>query len=98
VVLTGGSCLLPGIRQVAADVMRMPVRIAHPEKLTGMADTLRSPSFSTSVGLLRLGLLMDMEDRDRGGAKSRSGGGEGFRFGKALSRHVRRFQPEEEKS
>jgi hypothetical protein len=27
--------------------------------MTGMADSLRSPSYSTSVGLLRLGLDLD---------------------------------------
>ena len=39
--------------------MNVPVRLAHPEKITGIADTLKNPSYSTSVGLLRLGLEMD---------------------------------------
>ncbi|MFN8562109.1 MAG: hypothetical protein U0703_10915 [Anaerolineae bacterium] len=30
------------------------MRVAKPEKITGMADALRSPAYSTSVGLLRL--------------------------------------------
>src|SRR5690606_31431542 len=55
-VLTGGCSLLPGIREVAQQTLAMPVRIARPERLTGMADALRSPAYSTSVGLLRLGL------------------------------------------
>jgi cell division protein FtsA len=59
VVITGGCALLPGIREVAADLLDLPVRIARPERLTGMADALRSPAYSTSVGLLRLGLQMD---------------------------------------
>jgi cell division protein FtsA len=59
VVLTGGCALLPGIREVAQQVLNVPVRIAKPEKITGMADALRSPAFSTSVGLLRLGLQLD---------------------------------------
>jgi hypothetical protein len=33
--------------------------LAKPERVTGMADSLRNPSYSTSVGLLRLGLEMD---------------------------------------
>ncbi len=97
VVLTGGSALLPGIRQVAADVMRLPVRVAQPEKITGMADTLRSPAFSTSVGLLRLGLVMDREDQQRLAALGGRAGGEGFRLGKVLGGLFRRFLPEEEK-
>lgn len=50
---------MPGIRELAQDILGCPVRIAKPERLTGMADVLRSPAFSTSVGLLRLGLQMD---------------------------------------
>jgi cell division protein FtsA len=51
-VLTGGSSLLPGMRKLASEVMRMPVRVAKPENLTGMVDRLHSPMFSTSVGLV----------------------------------------------
>lgn len=58
-VITGGCAQLPGIREIAQKILNCPVRVAKPEKLTGMADALRSPSFSTSVGLLRLGLQMD---------------------------------------
>jgi cell division protein FtsA len=65
IVLTGGSSLLPGIRTIGSDVLRMPVRVAHPENITGMADALKNPSYSTSVGLLKLGLIMDLEDDRR---------------------------------
>lgn len=58
-VLTGGCAQLPGIRELATDILGMPVRVAKPERLTGMADALRSPAFSTTVGLLRLGLQME---------------------------------------
>jgi cell division protein FtsA len=57
-VLTGGSSNLPGIKEQASKIMGMPVRISQPDKLTGMADNLQSPAFSTSVGLLRWALLM----------------------------------------
>jgi len=66
IVLTGGSAQLAGIKQVANDVLKMPVRVAQPERLSGMADQLRHPSYSTSVGLLRPGLVMDQEDERRG--------------------------------
>ncbi|MGQ9908715.1 MAG: cell division protein FtsA [Candidatus Flexifilum sp.] len=58
-VLTGGGALLPGMRDLAEQVLDCPVRVARPESLTGMADALRSPAYATSVGLLRLGLQMD---------------------------------------
>jgi cell division protein FtsA len=62
VVLTGGSSALPGIRAVASRVLNVPVRIAKPENLIGMTDRLDSPAFSTSVGLLRWGMLMSEVD------------------------------------
>ncbi len=97
VVLTGGSALLPGIREVASRVMRMPVRIAQPEKVTGMADALRSPAFSTSVGLLRLGLALDLEDQQRlARLGQHSSGGSGFKLGKVLGGLFRRLLPDEE--
>lgn len=51
-VLTGGTGSLPGIRNLASQVLALPVRIAQPEKLTGLVDQLKNPAYSTSVGLL----------------------------------------------
>ena len=58
VVLTGGACLLPGIRSLAARIMNLPVRLAKPENLLGLTDQLNSPAYSTSVGLLHWALIM----------------------------------------
>ena len=57
-VLTGGTSLLPGIRPLAARILNMPVRVAHPENLIGLVDQLHSPAYSTSVGLLRWSEIM----------------------------------------
>ena len=57
-ILTGGTSLLPGIRQVAANTLNMPVRIARPENLLGLSDQLQSPAYSTSVGLLKWSEIM----------------------------------------
>jgi cell division protein FtsA len=56
IVLTGGSAQLRGITQVAQRVLNVPARVAGPRELVGMVDSLRSPSFATSVGLLRWAL------------------------------------------
>jgi cell division protein FtsA len=61
-VLTGGTALLPGIKRVASEVLGMPVRTAQPENLTGLVDRLKSPAFSTGVGLLRWALSMHGQD------------------------------------
>lgn len=58
VVLTGGSSLMPGARQLASQVMGLPARIAKPQNLVGLTDQLDSPAYSTSVGLLEWALLM----------------------------------------
>ncbi len=103
VVLTGGSAQLPGMKTIAANVLKMPVRVAQPEHLSGMADQLRSPSFSTSVGLLRMGLLMDQEDIQRRVAASRNevrnGNGVESRtakIGKLVGSFMKRLLPEDE--
>ncbi|MFZ5810232.1 MAG: cell division protein FtsA [Chloroflexota bacterium] len=57
IVLTGGSSLLPGLRTLTHRLLNVPVRVARPEGLIGMADRLDSPAYSTSVGLLKWALL-----------------------------------------
>ncbi|MFN2274376.1 MAG: cell division protein FtsA, partial [Anaerolineales bacterium] len=52
VVLTGGTSMLPGIREVASNVLQLPVRTAQPENLLGLTDSLRSPAYAASLGLL----------------------------------------------
>lgn len=61
-VLTGGSSQLTGIRQLASQVMGLPVRVARPENLTGMVDQLHSPAYTTSVGLLQYAMRMKEVD------------------------------------
>jgi cell division protein FtsA len=71
-VLTGGVSALPGIRDLASEVLGMPVRIAQPENLNGMVDQLYSPAYSTSVGLLHWALKMQETDQDnRQGRRSK---------------------------
>lgn len=59
VVLTGGSSPLPGMRDVAADVLHLPVRSAQAEGVRGLVDQLRSPAFATAFGLLEWGKLQE---------------------------------------
>ncbi len=64
-VLTGGTSALPGIRQLAAQVLGMPVRTAQPENLVGLVDQLHSPAFSTSIGLLHWAAALTGEPKLR---------------------------------
>ena len=56
VVITGGSSLMPGLDQVAADRFRLPVRIGKPYGVSGLIDVVASPAHATAVGLVRYGM------------------------------------------
>jgi cell division protein FtsA len=90
-VLTGGASQMEGISEVAARLLACPVRLAKPERLTGMADALRNPSFSTSVGLLRMGLNFDSGDEAPSSGPANSGGG----LGALISNFLRRLLPDD---
>jgi len=60
-VLTGGTSALPGIKRVANESLGIPVRTAQPENLSGLVDRLKSPAYSTGVGLLQWALSMQDE-------------------------------------
>jgi len=92
-ILTGGTSLLPGIRQSASKVLGMPVRTAQPEKLVGLADKLNSPAYSTSVGLLSWAaalqaLPVSFRDNVKRGRQSQKGDGENWNTVKNLLKRL----------
>jgi cell division protein FtsA len=66
VVLTGGSAGLTGIRQVAEQVLQLPVRIGAPRRLQGLIEAISSPAYATSVGLLIWGMREEATSAERG--------------------------------
>jgi cell division protein FtsA len=52
-VITGGSTQLPGMAELAEDILGIPVRLGVPKGVGGLADVVKSPSFSTGVGLVQ---------------------------------------------
>jgi cell division protein FtsA len=52
VVLTGGTSSLVGTGEFAANVLGWPVRVAKPQQISGMPQSVSSPAFSTVAGLL----------------------------------------------
>jgi len=56
VVLCGGSAKLAGMRELGREIMQLPVRIGAPTDLRGLVDTISSPAYAASVGLLWWGL------------------------------------------
>ncbi len=51
-VLSGGTASLPAIADLSEMLLHMPVRIGIPKGIHGLADSLNSPAYATSVGLL----------------------------------------------
>jgi cell division protein FtsA len=73
-VITGGGAQLPRFDELMRDMLGVPVRVGVPAGLTGLADSMHSPAYATSVGLLRWGMrhgstTLDLpyNGRDRGG-------------------------------
>ncbi len=53
VVLTGGFSKMEGIRDLAiATFGSIPVRLAKPKEMDGLFDNLRSPEYSSAIGLI----------------------------------------------
>ncbi len=52
-VLTGGTARLPGLRQMAMEYLKMPVRIARPEGRAHWPQQMGGPEFTTLLGVLQ---------------------------------------------
>jgi cell division protein FtsA len=55
VVLTGGVSMMPGIRELAEKIFKLPVRIGYPRGVRGLKDVVSNPIFATGVGLVLYG-------------------------------------------
>ena len=67
VVLTGGTARMEGVVELAEEIFHMPVRIASPHNVRGLADVVRNPIYSTGVGLLHYALQEVRHGHDRDG-------------------------------
>ncbi|MDX9708260.1 MAG: cell division protein FtsA [Trichloromonas sp.] len=55
VVITGGTCILPGMPELAEQVFSLPVRRGLPRDIGGLSDVVNSPVYATGVGLVKYG-------------------------------------------
>ena len=51
-ILTGGSAMLKGVKELAEQVFELPVRIGYPHDVDGLTEVVSHPKYSTGVGLL----------------------------------------------
>jgi len=54
-VITGGAALLPGTAELAEKIWELPVKLGVPKYMGGLTDSVRSPVYSTAVGLCLYG-------------------------------------------
>jgi cell division protein FtsA len=84
-VITGGATQLPGMAELAEEVLGIPVRLGMPKGVGGLADVVKSPAFSTGVGLVQYGASQHMLTGRTPSTPSRSGGGIFSRLRRVLS-------------
>lgn len=66
IVLTGGASLIEGCVEMADQIFGpLSTRIGYPRDVGGLKDVVRSPKFSTAVGLLRNGAEMEQAGKRR---------------------------------
>jgi cell division protein FtsA len=63
VVLTGGTALMPGVVELAEEVFVKPARVGFPEYRVHLSEILRSPRYSTGLGLLMEGRVQLVRGR-----------------------------------
>ena len=52
-VIVGGGALVPGVRELAAEALGMPVRVGRPLELCGFDHGEAGPAYAVAAGLLR---------------------------------------------
>ena len=52
IVLTGGSCVMPGMVELGEDIFLKPVRRGLPKYSSSLADMIAQPRAATVMGLL----------------------------------------------
>lgn len=55
IVITGGSSLLPGMVELAEEIIGIPARLGIPRGVHGLMDVVKSPVYATGVGLVLFG-------------------------------------------
>ena len=52
-VLTGGSSQLRGIRELAEEVLQIPVHLCQAQNVSGVTSAFENPQYSTAIGLAK---------------------------------------------
>ena len=60
VVLCGGVAQLPGMPELARELLGLPVRVGRPQGLVGLVDRISGPAFAVAAGLMGWGMTADV--------------------------------------
>src|SRR6185295_11870461 len=72
-VITGGATQLPGMTELGEEILGIPVRRGLPKGVGGLAEVVRSPTFSTAVALFQYGMPRHVPARPSETAPKRGG-------------------------
>ena len=61
VIICGGSSRVTGIVTLAENVFHLNVTTGHAIAISGLADTLNQPEFTTAIGLVKYGALRQLK-------------------------------------
>ena len=73
IVITGGSTRLAGVTEMAERVFGTQVRLGIPDQVRGLTDGVKSPIYSTGVGLVLFGMNRRKQSQLRDGPVSNQG-------------------------
>lgn len=68
VVLTGAGAKIPGVIDLAREILNLPTQIGFPQNYDGVVDKIDDPAYATAIGLLIWGSRF--ENRHHAGIKS----------------------------
>lgn len=78
VVLTGGTAKMEGAVELAEEVFHVPVRLASPKGVSGLADVVTNPIHATGVGLLQYG-IKQLHEGDKSKSRAAKSGWQSFK-------------------
>lgn len=74
VVFCGGTANLPGLTDMTAELLNLPVRVGQPGGLAGLNDIVSGPAFATAVGLVHVASRGVIREVAATGERYESGG------------------------
>jgi cell division protein FtsA len=66
IVLVGGTSNIPGIADFTRDKLELAARTGEVRNLKGIVDDIEDPSFITSIGLMQLDMLLEVQAAEGG--------------------------------